>query len=275
MYISRATCISKEFGKTEYVICTENNDELKSNYQSDSVVLFVHLERPIADEILKAASLERVPVHFSCNDIDYQLISYHTNRFERYYNKYRKNHVEAYEKRLSSTIIHVYSQRCRCVRCYAKYGFDSIISICGGIPLAKDKSRKVDVDVQKCTRCNSYFIEAQSLREYEKKYGGLLVQKEFITGNEVYHDETDTWYYNSDSILSRNGYSTKLDQRTRRAVLANMMETGVAKAEIKDKLSEFIYFRGERCPNAKVIWQSDLFFVNNYNIENQSKTEFY
>ena len=71
-------------------------------------------------------------------------------------------------------------------------------------------------------------------------------------------------------ILSRNGYSTKLNDCERKQILINMMEGGISKAEIKDKLSDFIYHRSERNPYASEIWRQDLWFVNRYELGSEA-----
>lgn len=275
MFISRATCTSQDYGERQYAIYVDMGDGAEADLKNTNDVFYVSIERPIAKAILQAAACERIPIPFECNKVNYQMIRYSYNKFERIYNEHRKNHVSGYEKRIPTSEIYVYSQRCRCFSCYEEYGFDSIISICAGIPLADKRKVLVDIDLQKCTRCGKYFIDGQSLEQYEKQYGKLQIYRHMVYDYDLHVHCGDEVLYNSDSILSRNGYSTKLDKGTRRMILIRMMRNGINKAEIKDKLSEFISFRGKRFPNASVIWQDDLRFVNDYNLDRENRVEFY
>lgn len=274
MFIARAVCESKDYGITEYAICTDTKTEEEFSSKNTDNLFYVKFTRPIADSILKAAARDTFPTPFACTEVQYTLLKYTCNANERYFNKHRKNYVVKKEICRPSSEIYVYSQRCRCAKCYSEYGFDNIINICGLVLLENDKHINVEIDMQKCTRCNKYFIDAQSLALYEQKHGKLRINKRYITGNEIYRIDTEDSYFNVDSILSRNGYSTKLNSNERKQILINMMENGISKAEIKDKLSEFIFFRSIRCPYAASKWEEDLKFVNSYNLESEDRIRF-
>lgn len=269
MFIARATCESEAFGDTEVVICTERDTAEKYIDKNTDELMYVSCDMPITKAIMQAAASNALPTYFECNGTKYKLTKYVVNSIERYYNKYRNNYVEYKEKCRPTTEIFVYTQRCRCFKCYSEYGFDNIISICGLVPLKVDKRKYVEIDLHKCTRCNCYFIDAQSLDCYEQINGELSIIKHHITGNEIYNDDAFRGRFNPDSILSRNGYSTKKGNLERKQILINMMESGIKKEEIIDKLSEFIYFRNERFPEASAIWKEDLEFVNNYKLGTQ------
>lgn len=269
MFIARAVCESDEFGTEHFVICTDDESETKPT--NDCNTFNIKYTRPIVDSIMAIAATKNLPASFDCNGIKRSLVRYSINDEERYYNKYRTNHVSGKLSIRPLSEIYVYSQRCRCAKCYSEFGFDSIENYCGEIPLVNRK--KIQIDLQKCKHCNSIFIDEQSLRIYERKYGPLNLRKHRITGNEYVKDPNNIMF-NTDSILSRNGYSTKKSESERKAILVGMMESGIKKAEIKDKLSEFIYFRSERNPNASVIWQHDLEFVNSFELELQDTIVF-
>ena len=266
MFFARATCECSEFGLIEVAICSDVETEQKYSEMDTETVFHVKYDRPIADEILRAAAKNIIPISFECNGVLYVLKKYSINDEERIYNRYRKNHIDRITTVQPLSSIFVYSQRCRCRACYIRYGFDNIQNICAYVPLETEKNKLVPIDMQICTRCNKYFIDAQSLSQYEKKYGKLSLREHRITGNESENDYYKEWFFNPDSILSRNGYSTGLSDVERKQILINMMENNISKAEIKDKLSDFIYYRSYRNPRASEVWKADLEFVNDYKL---------
>lgn len=278
MIIAQALYHSNDFGNTRLIICSDE-ETAEAFYDEDTdfatdEILYASYESPISDIVMQTAAKKKLPAIFKCNDIQYELLQYKAHDEERFYNRYRENYVVQKERLAAASEIFVYSQRCRCVKCFGRSGFDSIINICGSVPLRDDRAHRVDIDLQKCMRCNKYFIDIHSLEQYEKRYGRLSIRRTPITGNEDYYEMSGDIRFRPDSILSRNGYSTRLRTTERRKILANMIECGYSKAEIKDKLTEFIRLRGEKCPEAASIWEDDLEFVNDYGLHAQSKVKF-
>lgn len=273
MFFANATYSSQEYGKKTLGICS-NEDEAKRLEGRNDGVLRVQYEKPIAKAILRTAATHTLPADFTLNGVHYSLLTYNYRPEERFYNQYRKDHVVRKTRIVRNTEIYVCSERCRCTACFGQYGFDNLENVCGIVRLWDDPRRTAEIDVQHCTRCGSYFIDKESLASYESKYGLLMITKHHITGN-----ETETWQrtsitYNPDTVLSRNGYSTKLYTAERRAILVRIMKHGVSKAEIKDVLSRFISQRSERCPEAAAVWTADLEFVNDFELANEDVVRF-
>ncbi len=167
----------------------------------------MYYERPIAKELLRAASTEKLPADFTCHEVQYTLLRYSARPEERFYNKYRESHVVRRTRIARHAEIFVCLERCRCTSCFGKNGFDSLENVCDLVKLRDDYRRVAEIDVQHCTHCGSYFIDKESLVAYEQGYGLLCITKRHITGNEA-----DTWQrpsitYKEDTIFSRNGYS--------------------------------------------------------------------
>lgn len=275
MFFANATISSDEFGEGKIAICSDEATEQAWAGRRGYGLARVWRERPIADSILKAAAQETLPVPFTCNGVRYQLLKYNCRSEERFHNPYRKNHVVRKERLARYSDIYVYTERCRCTSCFAEFGFDSIENICGLVQTADDPRRIVEIDIQHCKHCGSYFIDQQSLIEYERRYGTLRISKHHITGNEEYSNPRGQITYKENTILSRYGYSTSLYTSERRRILVHLLESGKSsKAEIKDILTRFISQRSERCPDAAVVWANDLEFVNDYGIENEDVVKF-
>lgn len=252
MFIAGAKIINDERTESLIDICTKDDEE-----DFDAVVAKVGLNTPIAQEIMKAAAQEVLPIDFTCNDVKYTLVSYTFNSNERYYNTYRKNHVSEKHNLINkrNIIVYVYSDRCRCTSCFKEYNyysFDRIQNVCAVVALRAEPKKSVEIDLQHCTRCGKHFIDKQSLALYRKKYGELAIRTLTAPSDDLFaRDGSDGIEFNPDTVLSRNGYSTSLSVPERLRILDQMLESGVAKAEIKDVLTRFIFQRGERCGNLK------------------------
>lgn len=276
MFIANATYTSEEFGETKIAISTDRETGTLVDESDARGLCRISYQRKIANEIMRTAATKELPAKFECNGVIYTLLKYTCNSEERFYNQYRKNHVSERVQIEKGAEVFVYTERCRCTHCYSAYGFDSIQSICGRVARVDVPKQWVEIDLQRCTHCSKYFIDNASLKSYEQQYGKLKIIQRRITGNEYAYEsyrQDDNWF-NPDSILSRNGYSTKLNKAVRLAILVDMMEHGIKKAEIIDTLSRFIYWRSDRCYNAAVIWKHDLDFVNGYELGSQPVVKF-
>jgi len=273
MYIASAVIESVAEGIERVVISTIPNEK-KEIITNDGTTIYLGYNIPLAEGILKAASKDIIPVKFYVGaerkQTEFVLKSYVFNTDERFYNKHRHNHVLYREKLLPLSSVYIYEQRCRCFSCYDKYGFGSIENICGIIPLAQNREKTIEMDMQKCKHCGKIFVDRVSLSLYERKYGKLaLIKKELAYWND---DECESEYeYAPDSILSRNGYKPSLPTSKRFDIISNLIESGINKTEIKDHLAYLIKFHGKRCYKALPVWQKDLEYVNNYTIKSQDK----
>lgn len=269
MFIASARISSREFLNETYALYTEVEEEDINNRK-------IQLSRPLAQEIMKAGSCNITPMSFVCNGTKYELQGYFCNKYEQVYNVYRIAPIgpKIAMPKGKVFVLQAYRDRCRCTSCYSSYRFDTIENLCAVVPLRKNPDKKVDIDIQRCTKCHKYFIDEQSLKIYEQKHGQLLIKVERNPFPNFPYDDEDNdqdFYYPENTILSRHGYSTKLDRYERLQRIDEILKSGGSKAEVKDCLTRFIQQRGMRCPSAKVKWQSDLEYVNEFNLSVERK----
>ena len=274
MFIASAVYYSKEFKATRLKICTANEADLAvTKADPDQGVITLRYDNPLAELIMKIAATKELPFEFEFRGDTCKLISYSFNSEEKRYNRFRPEHVVA-TKRLMPyhDEIVVYTGRCRCPKCFPKYAWETIENICGIVTL--EKGGKAKIDLRWCKHCATYFIDEQSLGIYERRYGRLrihrLTMRDFVQRPSAWTDGA----FAEDSILSRNGYLAEYSTVVRHRARECMMEHGISKAEIKNKLTEFIELRGDRCHRAVFIWTEDLEFVNDYCLESERKIVF-
>ena len=161
MFFANAKYESKEYGIVTIALCSNEQTEQEWSEKASDDLFRVYYERPIAQEIMRAAAKDILPTSFSCNEINYRLLKYTCWPEERFYNQFRQNHVARKERLTRYCDIFVYSERCRCTACYAQWGFDSIENICGIVQTVHGSKRTVEIDVQHCRQCGNYFIETR------------------------------------------------------------------------------------------------------------------
>ena len=275
MFFANAMYTSAEYGVTSIAICSDKQTELLWANKNTDAFTRVFYERPIAKAVMRAAAQDVLPINFECNGIRYTLLKYNFRVEERFYNKNRKNYVVRKERIARYCDIYVCSERCRCTKCFNTWGYGTLENICGKVETLYSPRRIIEIDLQYCRKCGEYFIDSESLAEYEREYGPLRITKHHITGNEEEGTFRESFTYKKDTVLSRNGYSARLSTSERQRILVNLILSGESsKAEIKDILTRFISQRGNRCPYAKPAWENDLKFVNEYNLENQDLVRF-
>lgn len=276
MFFASAVCKREDLGVVTMAICSTIAEEQKWASDNTDEFFRVWYERPIAKAVMNAATSESLPIPFECNEIRYTLLKYtYWEKDERLYNKSRKNYIARKTTLARYTDVLVYSEQCRCPRCYSDHGFSSIENVCAMIQLRDEPRKRIAVDMQYCKGCGRWFIDTQSLAQYERKYGLLMIDKHHLIGDENWSSEKEPRKYNQDTVLSRNGYSTKLYNNERRNILEYLISSGESsKAEIKDILTRFIAQRGERNPYAKIVWESDLEYVNAYEIDTENVVVF-
>ena len=271
---ARAVCNNEKMGKCIIFLCVDDANELRKVI-GNVTYLFAKHDTPLADALMKAAASEKLPTHFHVLSTEYELTEYEAAVAERMFNKYRKNKVDAIETIAPASTIILYDRICRCPKCFRHSKYDSIINICGYIPLKNERKKRVPIDLQKCKNCNAYFINKQSLYIYESQYGPLSIEKKDISYASDLLDINET-KYKKDSILSRNGYKPSDPTNERQRILIEIMEADEHNKEaIIDHLSYLIDDRGHRCHNAIISWLEDLQFVNDYKLSSQKKVKFY
>lgn len=273
IYFAYAVYSSKEFGKTEIAICSEKSGE-KTDFNDESASKFqCYYQMEICQKIMEAAAKNTLPCKFNCNDVEYLLERYSFNDSERFYNKFRTNHITRKVRIIRDKTIFVYKEKAQCPYCFAKHGYQSIEQLCAQVPIV-GTNLFAEIDVQHCKSCDRYLIESSSLAIYEAKYGVLFPNKRHIFEID-FSESDDSHIFSTDTVLSRNGYSTKLYTWQREEILSKMLDSGIStKAEIKSILSRFIRQRGNRCKDAKQVWEQDLAFVNYYKLKDEDEVVF-
>jgi len=274
MNIRLAWCKSKEFGITRFDISKEQEDEIDGESY-----IYVDKQSPIAEAIHEAAK-QPLPNFFKCNGVEYELIyiveeEEKTEVAKEEINIDEEGKAAPHLKVKKRITLRVYTERCRCTKCYSEYGFDCIANLRAMIPI-KGQSIFRSVEVHRCSHCLRLFMDKNSLDSYRERYGEFDVAIKYITGNEpTFYMGRDSYIYAESTVLSRNGYSAQNEEWVRREVLKNILEKNLAsKSEIKDILTRFITDRGYRYPVAKAAWKSDLLFVNEFGLHKEEKLEF-
>ena len=262
--------------KKKLIICKSTKIACKPRILVDNSSAFLPYNDELADLIMELAATKTLPTIFVFKGDSYKLISYRPYTEEYIFNNYRpKKKRNPHSVNIPrSTEIVVYVGRCRCPRCYPKYRFSSIKNICGEIYLKDKPGETAEIDIQCCNNCGVYFIDKQSLIEYEKEHGKLnIIQKSM--GSLIERDDIEG-IFAPDSVLSRWGYYARdgFDDSYRQSILAGMIDSGISKSAIKDKLTEFIEYRGLRCYKAVHLWRADLKFVNKYELNKEERIRF-
>ena len=259
MFICLAT-LKTENEVIKYNIVTEQKEV---DYNKSPIR--VHISTPIADCIMKTIANDRHT--FTCNDVSYTVLSASLNSKFNEYNPYYRRKVD-FTNITNPQKIYIYKRNSHCEKCRRK-GLDSSIEcVSAAVSCILNVHETHIIEVQYCKRCKTYFVDEESLKIFEKKYGTLLFERIFETHNS---DDIEWDYeYANDTILSRYGYTAKenaLTKKERQFILSYIIENNIAeKAELKSILSTFIKLRGDRCYKAEPIWREDLKFLNEYNL---------
>ena len=258
MLIAKYTIRNDVYGTKTGIITTNEKSKIAMSYDE------LHYTTPIADYIMNAAANGNKT--FICVSKEYELLEYTPSPIEYRYNKYRIEKVMYYKHEKKNPVI-IMRNNCHCKACRNKYGFDSVKDLI--IKVETVNKRIVEILVQHCKRCGKYFIDEESLKLYEKKYGVLFIEREW---DDTQFDNKNQ-IYNDDSILSRYGYSAgenAPNDETRQSIMLRLINENICqKHEIMELLSRFITHRGERCYNAVNIWKRDLLFLNQYDWNNK------
>lgn len=245
-----------------YNIVTEQKEE-----DFDKNPIRVHMSKPIADCIMRAIANDQHT--FVYKDISYTILTASLNSDFNDYNPYYRRKVD-FTNIKNPQKIYIYKRNSHCEKCKRK-GLDSNIEcVSAAVSSILNICETHIIEVQYCKRCKTYFVDEESLKVFEKKYGTLLFERVFETHNS---DDMEWGYeYANDTVLSRYGYTAKenaLTKKERQYILSYIIENKIAdKAELKSILSTFIKLRGDRCYKAEPIWREDLKFLNEYNCNN-------
>lgn len=227
----------------------------------------IHMSVPIAKCIMKAIAKGRN--EFTCNDVSYIILTASVNSKFNEYNPYYRRKVD-FTDITNPQKIYIYKRNAHCEKCRRK-GLDSNIEyVTAAVPSILNVSEIHIIEVQYCKRCETYFIDEESLKIFEKKHGTLLFERIYETND--FEDAEWGYEYARDTILSRYGYIAQenaLTKKERQGILTFIIENEIAeKAELKSILSTFINKRGIRCYKAEPIWREDLKFLNEYTSNN-------
>lgn len=172
---------------------------------------------------------------------------------------------------VSGKTLYVYKNKCRCRKCERKYPeYRAHIVVNRAAYVKTQSGEQVKINVQFCEGCGEYFMNIESLIEYEQLYGKLDCNLSYTYS---YYDSFDQFEdFAQSSVLSRNGYNVRkgTSQIQRQAILGRILDYGLAtKSEIIDLLTQNIQFARKRLPDACRRWEEDILFVNQYRIDEQ------
>ena len=136
--------------------------------------------------------------------------------------------------------------------------------------------KPVTLNVQLCSQCGLLFMNYTTYKMYREKYGALIgnikieAQKNDIK-QQMHYAEESTLMLCGYSVSQKEGYS----KEERQYIISKIIDKGImAKREVIKYLEHFINTNGQKESNhfAKIKWQEDLYFTNNYNSESQRKS---
>lgn len=258
MFICLAT-LKKEYKVIRYNIVTEH-----SEVDYTTTPLRVHITTPIADHIMQAVA--KGSKQFVCNNATFTILTVSLHPQFNEYNPYYRRIVD-FSNTKTPQKIYIYKRNAHCEKCRRKGLESSTECVSATVSCILNVHEKHNIEVGYCKRCKTYFVDEESLKTFEKKYGTLLFERIF---EHISSDNSFSNYeYANDTILSRYGYTAQenaLSKKERQSILSYIIENKIAdKSELKSILTTFITMRGSRCRKAEPIWQEDLKFLNEYN----------
>ena len=180
-------------------------------------------------------------------------------------NPYFKRHID-FTTRKHPPVVYVYRQDAICPTCRARHIPQSVENVTAS--MITMSGMKIDnINLQFCRNCKRYFIDLQSLRQYNRTFGALFFERDLDGVSDLYN-----WDFAADSVLSRHGYTANgsMSAADRQRCITMIIENNFAtKSEIIHRLSRLIDLNGARCAYGCLRWEEDLKFLNNYNIESQ------
>lgn len=226
----------KDHIRTDFFLCSDKEDCGTTN----NGIEIIYFKTPIAMEAMKAH--EEQQRSFYCNDVFVILVKYMPFKGEPKYNPF------AYEepKKINFIVlekpqpIFIYRKACHCESCKRKFGFNDIEYRIARV--SSMTGQIVEVDVEYCKTCGSYFIDYESLKMYEEKYGVLIFERK----KQSNRDEFGNIVFADDTVLSRYGYSAGANcppDVQRHAILRFLINSNIAtKGELKEILSGFLTY---------------------------------
>ena len=194
--------------------------------------------------------------------------------YEKLYFLCKEQQIHQFVRIEPLSLVHVYLDKCHCISCSKTFRDYNLVSVCALVPIRNSDEYKA-INLQMCKTCGNYYIDKNSLDKYKSicgeldlSYDNSIIKRENTLLNSNIR-------YNPDSILSRNGYSSRLPTNERHRIIEELLMNGVEKWEITEHLSYLISDRGDRFPNARIAWENDLSFVNDFDLYGQEIVKFF
>lgn len=164
----------------------------------------------------------------------------------------------------------VYKYHCHCISCERSHHFPLMENY--SLYVNNREGDTVMVPVFRCSVCGRYYVGDEVLKSREKLYGKLLFERRTEESEFGLENKGCDREYAEDTILSRCGYSTKIENpRTRWDILTFILNTGKAtKSQVCEILSCFIHQR-KNCHTAIPRWERDLEYISGYEVEKHPK----
>ena len=122
----------------------------------------------------------------------------------------------------------VYSIKSICLSCRSKGFLMNMTS--GTLVVYTERGMKEGINVERCNHCGHFYIDEESLRMYEKRYGVILLERRKELNQRNCNRALECNGYQEDTILSRCSYRADGTQsiETRRAIIRFILDTGKA-----------------------------------------------
>ena len=228
----------------------------------------IYYKKPIAQAIMKALFCNQNRFSFRADEYSVEE-EYRIFRAVKKdaYNKYDPNYIPKadFSKTNKPVTVYLSKNRAICMTCKRR-GLPMDIENVAAALRTISGTIVNNVNLQYCNRCKKYYIDGNSLKQYDKDYGPLFINRDYSEYGQR------SYFFNKDSVLSRYGYTAdgSMDTEERQRCITFIIENGFGtKYAIEDHLSNLINRNRQRCPYALPLWEEDLYFVNNYNIERQ------
>lgn len=246
MTILECEVYSDEFGSEKYAIVSKFDDTSLQITNIDGINK-IKLDTPFAQQVVLSVKKNRQI--FECNGTKYDLRGFEVN--EVYFNNLKRK-KKITKNMHAPAIVWIYKNKCRCLKCEVKFGTNSIENRKG--TFCSTIKGEIELDVQFCRTCQSYYMDEESLKLYERKFGILLLEKRNPNDPENKFEGS----FEESTVLSRHGYSARKGGPSdieRIKIMNYILKNDLAKLfELKEILSSFISNREFRFPDAARKW---------------------
>jgi hypothetical protein len=248
----------------EYWISLDKNVHTDISYEEE----ILYSNTPLSKKVLRAVNDDSD--WFICNRISYRIIAFdwadENIKYDSHFRRIIPN--REFKTRNQCGQVNIYKSTIKCELLRKDKHSDYIEDVAVEVRTSRDGKYQL-IGMQLCNKCGTFNMSNESLKIEEDKYGHLQFMRILPETSDLIHNEFG-FEFNEQSELSRYGYSANEKSppaEERHKLLAWLIDDGLIEIHtIVHILSGFLHYRSEKCPYAKLKWQEDLEFVNNYKI---------